>query len=51
MKELDDLGTCDGDTVHDMYVDFDYQINTDELSDEYGNYAFNEYIDNLNDWY
>lgn len=29
MDELDDLGTYDGDTVHDMYVDYEYQINAE----------------------
>ncbi len=42
MDELDDLGTYDGDTVHDMYVDYDYQINTGEDIDTF--------IDNLDDW-
>lgn len=31
MEEFDDLGTYDGDTIHDMYVDYDYHINTGEL--------------------
>lgn len=42
MDELDDLGTYDGNTVHDMYVDYDYQINTDEDMDTL--------IDNLDEW-
>ncbi|WP_302318085.1 hypothetical protein [Bacteroides caecimuris] len=42
MDELDNLGTYDGDTAHDMYVDYDYKINTDEDIDNY--------IENLNDW-
>ena len=42
MDELDNLGTYDGDTVHDMYVDYDCKINTDEDIDNY--------IENLNDW-
>lgn len=28
MDELDDLGSYNGDTVHDMEVDFDYYENT-----------------------
>lgn len=48
MDALDDLGTYDGDTVHDMYVDYDYQINTGELG--YVDEDIDEYIDNLNDW-
>ncbi len=31
MDELDDLSIYDGDPVHDMYVDYDYHINTGEL--------------------
>lgn len=39
MDEYDDLGTYNGNTEHDMWVDFDnYENNLDE------------YIDNLNDW-
>lgn len=30
MEELDDLGTYDGDAVHDMWDDYDYEINTGE---------------------
>lgn len=48
MDELDDLGTYDGDTVHDMYVDYDYQINTGELG--YVDEDMDDYVDNLNDW-
>lgn len=48
MDELDDLGTYDGDTVHDMYVDYDYQINTGELG--YVDEDMDNYLYNLNDW-
>jgi len=47
MDELDDLDLYNGDPIHDMYVDADYEINTGEL-----NYAFDQAeldIDNLND--
>ncbi len=50
MDELDDLGTYDGDTVHDMYVDYDYHINTGELADELGDSDLDDFINNLNDW-
>lgn len=33
MDDYEDLGTYDGDTVHDMWVDSDYNENTDELDD------------------
>ncbi len=42
MDEFDELGTYDGNAVHDMYVDYDYQINTNEDIDSF--------IDNLDDW-
>lgn len=42
MYDADDLDTYNGNPVHDMYVDFDYQINTDE--------DMANYIDNLNNW-
>ncbi len=42
MDEFDELGTYDGNAVHDMYVDYEYQINTDELD-------FVDDMDNLND--
>lgn len=48
MDELDDLGSYDSNTVHDMYVDYDYQINTGELG--YVDEDMDDYIDNLNDW-
>lgn len=46
MDELDDLGTYNGDTVHDMYVDYDYQINTGEL----GYIDVDLVDDNFDDW-
>lgn len=42
MDELDDLETYNGDTEHDMYVDYDYQINTVEDIDTF--------VDNRNEW-
>lgn len=33
MDEFDALDMYNGDTVHDMYVDSDYEINTGELPD------------------
>ncbi len=50
MDELDDLGTYHGDTVHDMYVDDDYHINTGKLADEFGDSDLDNLINNLNDW-
>lgn len=45
---FDGLDTYDGDTVHDMYVDYDYQINTAQLG--YVNEDMDHHIDNLNEW-
>lgn len=33
MGEYDDLATYNGDVIHDMYVDADYEINTGEFDD------------------
>ena len=33
MDELDDLDVYNGNSEHDMWVDFTYQENTDELLD------------------
>lgn len=50
MDEYDDLGTYNGDTEHDMWVDFDYNENTGELSDIFDDTDLDQFIDNLNDW-
>lgn len=50
MDVLDDLGTYNGDIVHDMTVDYDYHINTGELDDEFGDTDLDDFINNLNDW-
>jgi hypothetical protein len=31
--DYDDLSTYNGDTEHDMWVDYDYNENTDELEE------------------
>jgi hypothetical protein len=36
MDDYDDLSEYNGDIIHDMYVDSDYDINTGELSDDAG---------------
>lgn len=33
MDEYDDLSVYNGDTYHDMEVDYDYDVNTGELSE------------------
>lgn len=36
MSNYDDLDTYNGDPEHDMWVDSDYQENTGELTDTFG---------------
>lgn len=50
MTDYDDLDTYNGDTEHDMWVDFDYHENTGELSGLFEDSDLDEYIENLNDW-
>lgn len=50
MDELEELDAYNGDTEHDMWVDFTYHVNTDELGALFDDEALDEYIDNLNDW-
>lgn len=50
MDDYENLDTYNGDAVHDMWVDADYNENTGELpyvEDETGH---DSYIDKLNDW-
>lgn len=46
--DFDDLDTYNGDTVHDMYVDNDYEINTGELG--YVDEDMDDSLDDLNNW-
>lgn len=48
--DYEDLDTYNGDTIHDMYVDSDYEINTGELPDIFDETERDDYIDNLKDW-
>ena len=48
MDEYEDLDAYNGDTEHDMWVDFDFNENTGELSDIFDDTDLNQYIDNLN---
>lgn len=59
MDELDNLDIYNGDSEHDMWVDFTYQENTNELSDifsasrvlrDYDEVIVDDFINNLNDW-
>lgn len=49
MEEYDDLDTYNSDTEHNMWVDFTYQENTDELSDIFDEDAVGDFINNLNE--
>ena len=50
MEEYDDLSEYNGIPEHDINVDYDYYLNTGELSDEFGDSDLDNYIDSLNDW-
>lgn len=47
MDEYENLDSYNGDPIHDMYVDSDFEMNTGEIP-----YVFDEddFIDNLDDW-
>ena len=47
--DYEDLDQYNGDTIHDMSVDSDYEINIGELPKVFDEAAFDEFIDNLND--
>lgn len=49
MDEYDDLGTYNGDTEHDMWVDFDNYENT-RNPDVFYEDNIDEYVDNHSDW-
>lgn len=49
--DYDDLNAYNGDAEHDMWVDFSYQENTNELHDLLFDYEGNDdCLDNLNEW-
>lgn len=50
MENYEDIGTYNGDPVHDDWVDFDYNENTGELSDLFDETDLDQFIDNFNDW-
>lgn len=49
MDEYEDLDAYNGDTIHDMWVDFDY-YETTGTPDVFDEDNLDEFIDNLNDW-
>lgn len=50
MHELEELDAYNGDTDHDMWVDFTYHENTGELPDLFDDKTVDDYINYLNDW-
>lgn len=50
MNDFDDLDQYNGDPQHDMWVDYDFNENTDELPDIFDEDSLDSFIDNLNDW-
>ena len=46
----DDFRTYNGDTEHDMWVDFTYHEDTGELSDIFDEPDIDQFIDDLDDW-
>ena len=49
MEEYDDLGTYNGDTEHDMWVDFDHYESI-RISDVFEEANLHVFIDFLNEW-
>lgn len=49
MDHYDNLDSYNGDTVHDMYVDFDHYENTG-TPDVFDEADIDNFFDNLNDW-
>ena len=49
MDEYDDLDNYNGETTHDMWVDYDHYKNTGE-PDVFDEEDIDEVIDELNDW-
>lgn len=49
MNEFEDLETYNGDTEHDMWVDFDNYVNTGN-PDVLGKDNLDEFGNELNDW-
>lgn len=50
MNGYDDLDTYNGDAEHDMMVDYDYHINTRDLTETFDDEDPDEDADNLDDW-
>lgn len=59
MEEHDDLGSYNGDSEHDMWVDFGHYViglplcsckKKTGIPDVFDEDNINEFIDNLNDW-
>ena len=49
MDDYDDLDPYNGDTKHDMWVDFDYNENTGELFVLFEDTDLDDFVSNLKD--
>lgn len=49
MTGYDDLDRYNGDAEHDMMADFDYHVNTDELTELFDDDDIEDYVNNVND--
>lgn len=50
MDELDDLSKYNGETEHDMWVDFTTHEYTGELREYFDDTDVDDFVDNLDDW-
>ena len=50
MEELDDFATYNGDTEHDMWVDFTTYEYTGELEEYFDDSDVDTFVDNLEEW-
>ena len=50
MDKYDDLYAYNYNPVHDMEVDYDFHINTGEISEVFEDTDLDAFINNLNDW-
>lgn len=50
MNEYENLDAYNGDTAHDMNVDFDCYMNTGEDAELFDETNIDDFIDKLNDW-
>lgn len=49
MEGYPNFNAYNGDAIHDMYVDSDYEINTSKHPEVFDEADFDDFIDNRND--